>query len=277
MRAITRNEYMDHCRVLGCRYKGTHIWKDHRCGLCDEWGHGQMECGNDDLINNLKLYGKNDALKEELYCRSTDCPSKKNHTTASHLCNVCKSKGTEMSNCYHIAQECPEQKPKEEIMPHKIECPLCRTINEVNGDKLDKIFGIEGKCKICATNDIDFLLPKCKHCIMCLDCTRQIMISNPDYNNNSVNISTAGTQDYWDNMNNNIEQFTLSVMGTTPGKIYIKKYGGMGSCIYIKRDDVDQPLQQFMMYQDDWGQYGPETNKVPEMEAFLDGYVELTN
>ena len=128
MRGVQSSEFKDHCRVLGCRYKGTHLWQDHTCGDCGKRGHGQMECGNNDLINELKLYGINDKLKEELHCRSTSCSRKQYHTTASHLCTICKNKGKEISKCYHIVQECPEQKPKEEeeVYPVLRNLPLKR-------------------------------------------------------------------------------------------------------------------------------------------------------
>jgi len=259
-----KSEPIEYCRVQSCRFKGTHIWRDHICGTCGQKGHGQMECGFNDLIQYLRINGKNDKLKKELYCRSINCPTKEYHTSSSHRCEICIKKGLSGKEIYHTVQECPYKEPPKDNFSHKIECPLCRTENKINGNSLEKLFGIESKCQICVTNDVNFLLPECKHCIMCIDCAKQIMVVN-----NNSNIDLSGAYDYWS------DSYALNKMGDNPGKIYIKKYGGMGSTIYIKRDDVGQPLQQFMMHQDSWGQYGPETSEVPQLEAFLEGYNEI--
>lgn len=275
---------IDYCRVIGCRFKGSHTWQEHICGLCGEKGHGQIECGNThehhNLQNAIKLYGKDDQIKEELWCKSNGCERKKYHTSSSHFCDICRTRGEPISKCYHTIQECKyKEDKKEEVFTHTIECPICREENNVNENNIENLYGIDSKCQICATNEINFLLNKCKHCIMCVQCAKILMKKKESATIDSAgggsSIMGDGTNDYWDNMNNNVEQFTLNKMGNTPGKIYIKKYGGMGSTIFIKRDDVGQQLEQFFMYQDSWGQYGPETSQVPQLEEFLNGYTEL--
>tara|TARA_B100000925_G_scaffold291407_1_gene279329 strand:+ start:2253 stop:3092 length:840 start_codon:yes stop_codon:yes gene_type:complete len=267
---------LEYCRVIGCRFKGTHTWQDHICGTCGEKGHGQIECGNYTLINDIKNYGKNDVIKKELWCNSIGCKSKKYHTSSSHLCNYCLDKNKNSSQCYHTVQECPldsnPYKKRKIEYTHKIECPLCRAENRLNINSIEKIYGIDAKCQICVTNNVDFLLEKCKHCIMCIDCAKQIMVVDNSNNNNTNSYSNpyiSEGDDYWD------DSYALNIMGDTPGKIFIKKYGGMGSTIFIKRDDIGQPLEEFMMHQDSWGQYGPETSEVPQLEEFLNGYTEV--
>lgn len=263
-------ESLDYCRVTQCRFKGSHTWQDHKCGTCGKYGHGQMECGVKNLVNDIIKYGSNDMIKKELWCKSINCARKKFHTSSSHLCEHC-IKTKSINKCYHTTQDCddpnhPLKSIDNKTYTHNIICPLCLTDNKVNKDKMEPIYGLDSKCQICVTNNVNYLLDKCKHCIMCLDCAKQIMVIDKSTNNIQ---NVALTDDYWS------DSYALSIMGDNPGKIYIKKYGGMGSTIYIKRDDLGEPLQQFMMHQDSWGQYGPETSEVPQLEAFLEGYTEI--
>ena len=32
------------CKVYGCRYANSHVTKDHKCGNCNRFGHGRVEC-----------------------------------------------------------------------------------------------------------------------------------------------------------------------------------------------------------------------------------------
>ena len=87
--------YEQPCLVARCRYKMTHHTDSHKCGKCQEFGHGQVECGYykkiDQIIKssvpkmyrmcgggyeyeNLKVYCTS---KEECYCRNT-------HTIEAH-------------------------------------------------------------------------------------------------------------------------------------------------------------------------------------------------
>ena len=34
------------CKVSGCRYPSYHTTIAHRCGECNNYGHGQIECNN---------------------------------------------------------------------------------------------------------------------------------------------------------------------------------------------------------------------------------------
>ena len=43
------------CKVKGCRFKYTHTTKAHKCGICNQFGHGQIEHYNDTNINLLKI------------------------------------------------------------------------------------------------------------------------------------------------------------------------------------------------------------------------------
>jgi hypothetical protein len=78
------------CKVEGCRYKNEHLTERHCCGKCTLNGHGQIECGNDQLIQDLKALtiGLN-VLKIEYPCNLKDCIDPHSHTTKGHSCLYC--------------------------------------------------------------------------------------------------------------------------------------------------------------------------------------------
>ena len=43
------------CKVKNCNFKYSHVTSGHKCGTCGEYGHGQLECGNIQMINELKM------------------------------------------------------------------------------------------------------------------------------------------------------------------------------------------------------------------------------
>ena len=43
------------CNVISCRYPHTHISEVHRCRLCNMFGHGEFECGDETLLYYLRL------------------------------------------------------------------------------------------------------------------------------------------------------------------------------------------------------------------------------
>ena len=50
---------MNNCKVQGCRYSTSHSTESHKCGKCDQFGHGQIECGNFQKIKKLEKYFTN--------------------------------------------------------------------------------------------------------------------------------------------------------------------------------------------------------------------------
>ena len=60
-------------------------------------------------------------------------------------------------------------------------------------------------------------------------------------------------------------------IGLSVGK-YAKKYGGMGSCIFIRCNKKTLKLECFFMHSDSWGQYGEDTSDIPKLNAFIYEY-----
>jgi hypothetical protein len=77
------------CQVDGCRHNKEHTTQRHCCGTCKLNGHGQIECGNENLIKELEIY-KNDFVYYP--CDLKDCMDSHTHTTDGHSCLYCESR-----------------------------------------------------------------------------------------------------------------------------------------------------------------------------------------
>jgi hypothetical protein len=100
-----------YCKVEYCRFQKSHTTKYHSCGTCNQKGHGQVECGNLELINALTIYD-NDTLDISEQCTILNCPDKTTHTNESHICLKCGRRHSELeciiqdldlaTNIYHL-------------------------------------------------------------------------------------------------------------------------------------------------------------------------------
>ena len=55
------------CKVDQCRYDNCHTTKGHRCGNCNKYGHGKLECNQISKMLNLQNY-YNDILPSNMWC-----------------------------------------------------------------------------------------------------------------------------------------------------------------------------------------------------------------
>jgi hypothetical protein len=177
-----------YCKVKNCRYGGTHTTGGHKCGKCHIYGHGQIECLNTTLKNNLSVYN-NDTLPIELYCTVTDCKYKHTHTTISHHCRLCGKN--------HNVKDCPNQED-----PVNINCPMCCK-DLVMPKTPCKMFGLSDKCKVCMDNDIEVLLD-CQHACLCLTCYK-VLSKQIDVNGNILTSDDSG-EEYYDSEDNDSEE-----------------------------------------------------------------------
>ena len=102
--------YSGYCKVYGCRFPQTHLTKSHKCGKCDHFGHGQVECNNPYQIEAINKMSYGIRFPSHLKCTSPVCPSAYSHSTEGHYCTCCKDRHLE-SACPHscVIQNDPDQ------------------------------------------------------------------------------------------------------------------------------------------------------------------------
>lgn len=141
----------DHCKVKGCRFSTTHVTRGHRCGRCGAFGHGQLECRDSDARSQLFMETIMDRMPIHLWCSIGSCPCPSTHSSESHYCTTCQSRG--VCNCN----------------PRRILCPTCRT-NSTYGREIFT----QNECIICCEVKPMVLFETCKHAIICKACADQI-------------------------------------------------------------------------------------------------------
>lgn len=85
------------CRVARCRYPETHITAYHCCGKCQQYGHGQIECGDEAATTALrKIANDNPAsqrIAKHLWCTFAGCRARTTHSLEVHLRDSIKGPG----------------------------------------------------------------------------------------------------------------------------------------------------------------------------------------
>ena len=244
------------CTVKHCNYKTFHITNGHRCGKCKKYGHGILECGNNDKINILSSSTKYDRLDPIDYCKIENCKYKWTHKTESHECKYCNKK--------HASINCKlNTKNKKNLV---IECPICRKSNKINIE-IDRVYGLEEKCKACTMNYIEIILPGCKHAILCKKCCiiigKKNILANKITEQDSMSIHT---------INEVRKVFISNISIISP---YTVLDAGMGCQLYIRKNSDTHQLEQFFMHSDSWGQYGIESDDTPYLEEFIENYIKV--
>jgi hypothetical protein len=88
------------CQVNGCRFSDSHLTKAHKCGNCGKFGHGQNECGNFYMSENLKHISKGIQFPSDMKCTSAYCPASYSHSSNAHYCSQCGDR--------HLESVCPK-------------------------------------------------------------------------------------------------------------------------------------------------------------------------
>lgn len=239
---------MSYCKVKNCRFPHSHTTRGHKCGNCNKYGHGIMECGDLYKLNNLKQF-LNDTLPNDIQCDYINCNNREYHTREAHVCDYCNSIGHDISDCPFNSVE--------------IVCPICREKNIIP-NKQQKVYGGNSKCSICLDNDSNIFLPKCGHLCVCLECCKKMNIKKKinliDRIDDESILPEYLLKDIRVRFNNN------------NNKIYFTKFSGMGSSWYIRRSNRYSPFEVFFMDADMWGQYGENLDDRPILNLFKHGY-----
>lgn len=244
-----------YCKVKFCRFPHTHTTKYHQCGSCKTKGHGVTECRKVNERKNLEKY-MNYKLPIEKHCTIPNCPDKETHTSESHICHFCNKRHSE-ENCIH--------RPNLSL-DIILDCPICRQENTIKKDD-NKIYGLEEKCKVCFTNNIDIYLSKCGHACLCLDCASNLNKSEEENYEDLIQEEDEIYQnDFWKNHIDRCKNTFLNKQG----KIFTKINAGMGCLWFFKRENNDQKIKGFFLHSDSYGQYGE--NHIPYVNHFTFGY-----
>lgn len=142
-----------------CRYAEYHTTNGHKCGKCGDFGHGRRECGNDEVILNLK----NVELSSDDECKALGCRFRKYHIKEGHYCIKCKGYG-------HSRLECPD-----DVKYNNVKCPICNTSNNV--PKVRKKAFVDATCCICLDNKASVFFPNCGHICICDMCYNKLLIT----------------------------------------------------------------------------------------------------
>ena len=252
------------CHVIDCRYPSTHVTKGHQCGNCKKFGHGQVECTNQELVNSLLIHYK-DNLPEYLRCKRPYCAHPYLHTTSAHTCISCKQ--------FHSKYNCPtldyfqqrkelelkESDPK--LTQYNLKCPTCRKDCEISVEK-NKVYSIDSECIICTTNKVDVYLP-CRHVNICWECVKQM--SNTS--NESHQFMAVPPDASYETLN---ELFLKKYSGTD-GKVFAVFYAGMGCNWLCRRNGIGEIIEIHFAHSDD--HYC--SHLINATEEFMDGYTKL--
>lgn len=196
---LQANTPRPHCHVEQCRFKWTHVTSGHRCGLCGQYGHGRIECGNAMRRNELAVTWGPNYLPPELQCTLPGCRYARSHTSQAHHCNVCAGRG-------HSAVTCPNREhllaapavassagssslPYSMSLPSssssstisavdagtnlQVECPVCRTPNTLSTLQ-PTTYNVNTDCVVCCDSEAQVYLPKCGHVCLCWNCAKDL-------------------------------------------------------------------------------------------------------
>jgi hypothetical protein len=250
--SLHKDEMSIYCKAKHCRYSMHHTTAGHQCGVCHNYGHGQVECKDAARDQNCAI----EPLPVHLQSQVFGCKRPTVHTTHSHISTRSSelTYDTTLRN-FRIGN----------IQEKAVKCPLCRVENKYLVLESLKVFGISQKCVVCTENEIDTILPVCRHACFCKGClekseTKEVSESSidpgPDFDEYSRVLRHAATRLGDRNM------------------VWVAEPVSQGCAWYFKR--VDAIITGFFMHGDNHGQYGSETDDVPRLERFLDSCVPVS-
>ena len=179
------------CKVLECRYPGTHTTISHRCGTCQRYGHGQLECFSSSDIRNLEQYYQ-ESMPEELQCTIDGCVHNWSHSSSAHHCSKCNTRANHsISNCrsrnicnnylerintINTINNDNQDRDSDEDSDAEFEnvqktCPFCK---QVSGTDLKFEIFTDNNCVVCLEKEKKIIFQGCKHAVVCKGCWKQL-------------------------------------------------------------------------------------------------------
>lgn len=270
---------MNTCRAKECRFSNTHVTLGHRCGVCNEFGHGLMECGNLNNISTLRELSRNDKIPGNLQCDVPNCIYKWSHIKSAHHCRTCSERGHGTSNCPQsrgqqgtsrrsssiFSRWGSDREDEKNETAYKVKCPRCRAYNIFS--TISKVF-VDSECDVCKDDKAQVLFPVCFHICVCEKCCNMMNETKSE-----VKSSAYAQSGFFPEEDEGREQAAFAKMGLADGKVYVTIPAGMGCSFWYRRTSRDALLDKLFMHSDDWGQYG--LGRVAEHTSFIDGYTEI--
>lgn len=137
------------CQVKHCRYPNTHLTCAHRCGSCNQLGHGRLECNKPDKIRRLESIC---IVVDHYNCTVPGCQQPWSHSNRAHVCDQCNNR----ENCVCYAQRIVEKT-----------CPTCKVSSNVNTNY--QLF-TGSDCVVCLQSAKMIVFENCHHANVCLEC-----------------------------------------------------------------------------------------------------------
>ena len=224
---------MSFCKAKGCRFNNSHVTSGHLCGSCQQFGHGEQECGNKKLMNSLKKKSVNDKMPETTRCSFIECTDSSSHSNSAHYCKKCNERG-------HCEDLCPKKSKKRTFSQFKD----CENLSE---------------CSIKARWEIDSEMFKSRWEING-EIEKKFSLSS----SSSSSSSLTTLPDYEDAKNKAKEKFSTSRLK----KMYTCIPVEMG-CMYFfkKSDDI---MESLFIHSDDWCIYKKFTEQQNFINGYME-------
>jgi hypothetical protein len=243
------------CKVKGCRFSSSHITQGHKCGKCNDYGHGMIECSNPVLLSELYSNSMHDFFPKYKYCNFGGCKQSKIHSSEGHHCEGCNERLYSVNTCPNCA---PNPLHCENI---EITCPLCKQNNTILSTQ-KKVYGLSDNCVVCMNNNVEVFLPNCGHVCLCYSCVHLLKKKIDTFND--IRDESHLIRQHYD-----IEEFK-SYLQIYPSYIFVDE--GMGCCSLVRRLNVDSTIQALFVHSDDHYSLS-KSNKIGE---FIAGYCKIT-
>lgn len=246
---------MSYCKVAECRYPGSHVTYGHRCGKCGDFGHGMIECGNDEACAQLLQYAS-DVLPPNIRCSLAGCEHPQLHTSRAHHCKKCSQN--------HAVTTCPLIHAPQAVRDFHIVCPLCKASNTLPA-KFQKMFGCDNECAVCLVNKVNVFLPQCGHICLCTDCLTKM----------NTNMTSGPEFKVYDEaeLPPHIVREVKQQLFLRDGRVYAQKSGGFGCFWFLRRDFVGGRILGVFLHSDFQAQYG--VDHCPLVKEFISGYEQV--
>ena len=183
-----------------------------------------------------------------MLCVVKGCRFPFSHVVSSHICGKCNMKGHGQNECGNSIK-----------------------IEELNKDKTTIPFNLLCCVKNCKDNNLHTTEGhKCEYCNNFGHDDSECPIKK--WNNKIKNGTTFGQSKELYLEKKNLQLQARKQMGYNEHKVYTKMFGDLGSTWYARRNNIFNKIELFFMHYDNWGQYGPDTDNKPLLNAFISGY-----